>query len=51
MASILAEDPGLEWVIAAGARPRSGLQPARPDNAPNSNGFTTPLIDRGSSPR
>jgi hypothetical protein len=50
MALILVEDPGLEWVIAAGARP-AGVPPARTDNAPTSNGLTTPLTDRGSSPR
>jgi hypothetical protein len=51
MASILVEDRGLEWVIAAGARPAGGLPRARTDNPPASNGLTTPLIDRGSSPR
>jgi hypothetical protein len=51
MASILVEDPGLEWVIAAGAHPGGGLPPARTDHEPNRTGLTTPPIDRGSSAR
>jgi hypothetical protein len=51
MASILIEDPSMEWVIAAGARPAGPRPAARADHALKIAGLTMLLIDCGSSSR